>query len=239
MLYDKEYFLNSEIKGNFDELWSVINILRRECPWDRSQTAQSIKFKLVEESYEAIDSLDRQDFEGLAKELGDVILVCLFITKIMEDEGKFDLKFLFSSLIKKLIQRHPHVFGNKDLKTPEEVLQNWERMKKKEEKEGNNLSDVEKIFPSLYLAYRIYEKKINMGDLKIDGIYLKTRALELFSKLLDLIENEEKSEKEKVADTLSEILLNLVLISLYFKINPEEELRKKIKQLEKGEKNSR
>ncbi len=227
MVYQKEYFLNSDIKGDFDELWSIINILREECPWDRVQTAQSIKFKLVEESYEAVEALDRGNYAELAKELGDVILVSLFITKIMEQEGRFDIKLVFSSLIRKLIERHPHVFGKKELKTPEDVLQNWEQMKNKEQ--DNNSSD--KIFPSLYLAYRICEKKVNRGDLKIDIFELKNKTLELFSRLFDEVQLKDKEVSyELLADIISEILLNLVMIALNFKINPEEVLRNKVKE---------
>lgn len=227
MVYQKEYFLNSDIKGDFDELWSIINILREECPWDRVQTAQSIKFKLVEESYEAVEALDRGNYAELAKELGDVILVSLFITKIMEQEGRFDIKLVFSSLIRKLIERHPHVFGKKELKTPEDVLQNWEQMKNKEQ--DNNSSY--KIFPSLYLAYRICEKKVNRGDLKIDIFELKNKTLELFSRLFDEVQLKDKEVSyELLADIISEILLNLVMIALNFKINPEEVLRNKVKE---------
>jgi MazG family protein len=229
MVYEKEYFLNSDIKGDFDELWSIINILRRECPWDRTQTAQSIKFKLVEESYEVIEALDKGNFVELAKELGDVILVSLFITKIMEDEGKFDIKFVFSSLIRKLIERHPHVFGKKDLKTPEDVLKNWEKMKNKEQ--NNNSAETAKIFPSLYLAYRLCEKKVNTGDLNIDIFELKNKTLELFSRLFDEVQLKGKEvEHDLMADIISEILLNLVMIALNFKINPEEALRNKVKE---------
>ncbi len=219
--------MNYDVKGDFDELWSIINILREECPWDRAQTAQSIKFKLVEESYEAIEALDRGNFIELAKELGDVILVSLFIIKIMEQEGKFDIKLVFSSLIRKLIERHPHVFGKKELKTPEDVLQNWEKMKNEEQ----NNSSSDKIFPSLYLAYRICEKKVNRGDLKIDIFELKNKTLELFSRLFDEVQLKDKEVSTGLlADIISEILLNLVMIALNFKINPEEVLRNKVKE---------
>ncbi len=219
--------MNYDVKGDFDELWSIINILREECPWDRAQTAQSIKFKLVEESYEAIEALDRGNFIELAKELGDVILVSLFIIKIMEQEGKFDIKLVFSSLIRKLIERHPHVFGKKELKTPEDVLQNWEKMKNEEQ----NNSSSDKIFPSLYLAYRICEKKVNRGDLKIDIFELKNKTLELFSRLFDEVQLKDKEvSTDLLADIISEILLNLVMIALNFKINPEEVLRNKVKE---------
>jgi len=145
----------------------------------------------------------------------------------MEQEGRFDIKFVFSSLIRKLIERHPHVFGKKELKTPEDVLQNWEQMKNKEQ--DNNSSY--KIFPSLYLAYRICEKKVNRGDLKIDIFELKNKTLELFSRLFDEVQLKDKEVSyELLADIISEILLNLVMIALNFKINPEEVLRNKVKE---------
>lgn len=206
----KRRFSERKVEGTFSELVEIIRILRRECPWDRAQKVQDIKFKLVEESYEAIDKFDKSDLDGFASEIGDVILVALFIVKIMEDEGKFDLKYVIRKLILKLIERHPHVFGDKKLDTAEAVLKNWEKMKGKTKKDDFNL-----YMPSLYLIYRIIEK------------------------LKSTYETDEKKIKEKLKKQIVELLVDgnlknipelifkLAVLCSFEKINPEEEIRKR------------
>lgn len=202
-----------KIEGTFPELLEIVDILRRECPWDREQKVEDIKFKLVEEAYESIDKFDRGDVEGFASELGDVLLVVIFMIRIMQDEGKFDVKYVLKKLIQKLIERHPHVFGEKKLDTAKDVLKNWENMKGKIKKDDFSVS-----MPSLYLIYRIVEKiknkfgvsdeikrkiKIN-GDCNIPDLIFKYSVLcalegvnledEMRKKALHLIEKLEKEE---------------------------------------------
>jgi uncharacterized protein YabN with tetrapyrrole methylase and pyrophosphatase domain len=208
----KEYFKSGEIKGSFQEVWSVINILRKECPWDRNQTSESVKFKLVEEAYEAIQCIDDKNWEKFKKEIGDVILVALFHIKIMEDEGKFSLEDVFRELIQKLIQRHPHVFGERELKTPDEVLRNWEKSKG-EIKEGEfNLS-----MPALYLTYRVVEKLKHRDEIGKQDV--KSKIGELMEKIL----NGDVDE-----GILAELLFLTSVIAVEKGINPEDILRKKV-----------
>lgn len=207
----------SHVEGTFSELLEIIDILRKECPWDREQKVEDIKFKLIEESYEAIDKFDKGDIDGFASELGDVLLVALFIIRIMKDEGKFDVSYVLRKLIHKLIERHPHVFGDKRLDKAQDVLRNWEKMKGKVKKEDFNLS-----MPSLYLIYRVIEKiknkfgvsdgfkekligEINRTDVKdipkivfryavlcsLDGVNLEDEMRKI---VLEVIERLEKSE---------------------------------------------
>ncbi len=232
-LLDKSHFIAGKLEGSFDELWSIVNILRQECPWDRTQTVESVKFKIVEEAYEVLECIDSGNLSALKNELGDVILVCLFITKILEQEGKLSLKDVFLSLISKLISRHPHIFGDKKLNTPEEVLRNWERMKKNESAGKENNKDLKISMPSLYFAYRFFEKKINSGDLKdnIDKSDISYKLKKMFDDLL------QEEEKEKIKNAIREILFTLCFISALHNINPEEELRKKIKDYIQSEEN--
>lgn len=224
-LLDKGYFTAGKLEGSFDELWSIINILRAECPWDRTQTVESVKFKVVEEAYEVLECIDSGDFSALKSEIGDVILVSLFIIKILEQEGKISLKDVFLSLISKLISRHPHIFGDKNLNTPEEVLRNWEKMKKNESAGKENKKDLKISMPSLYFAYRFFEKKINSGDIK-DNIDKSDISVKLKKMVDDLLQDE---DKQKIKNAVREILFALAFISALHNVNPEEELRKKMK----------
>lgn len=230
-LLDKNHFITGEVEGSFEELWSIINILRAECPWDRTQTVESVKFKIVEEAYEVLECIDSGDFSALKNELGDVILVSLFIIKILEQEGELSLKDVFLSLISKLISRHPHIFGDKKLSTPEEVLRNWERMKRSESAGKGSGKDLKISMPSLYFAYRFFEKKINAGDIK-NSVDKSDISVKLKKMIDDLLQDE---DKEKIKNSVREILFTLAFISALHNVNPEEELRKKMKDYIQGE----
>ncbi len=223
IVMDKDYFRNGFFKGTFEEVWSAINILRRECPWDREQTVDSVKFKLVEESYETIDAYNSGKFQDMISEIGDIILVVLFIVKIMEDEGRFTLEDVFKKLVEKLVRRHPHVFGEKKLETAGEVLKNWESMKDEEKKRGNKESNDDKEFginmPSLYLAYRISERRKHKGRISLQDIdKVRSEARELFEKFIggDL-------------DDVGNFLFLISQICALYGVNPEEKLREKIR----------
>lgn len=235
-LLPKEHFTENEIAGTFQEVWSIINILRRECPWDRKQTTESVKFKLIEESYEALQCIDEKDWEKFKKELGDIMLVALFHIKIMEDEGKFTLSDVFRELVSKLVERHPHVFGEKELRTADDVLKNWEKSKGKSiKKDDFNFS-----MPALYLAYRIIEKLKHREELKKE-FQGKNIQDKIKSVLENILESRNKSFVEKklpeeddlhtnVQNEIGEILFLLTVISVEMGINPEDALRKKIKE---------
>lgn len=195
------------VEGTFSELLEIVDTLRKECPWDREQKVEDIKFKLVEESYEAIDRFDKGDLEGFASELGDVLLVVLFMIRIMQDEGKFDSNYVLKKLIHKLIERHPHVFGEKKLDNAKDVLRNWENMKGKIKKDDFNIS-----MPSLYLIYRIIEKIRNkLGSVED----LKERFK------VDRIDNSD----------IPELIFRYSVLCALDGINLEDEMRKRAIQI--------
>ena len=123
-------------KELFDQFCNIIAKLRAPdgCPWDRKQTAESMRKSLLEEAQEAVDAIDNKDDENLAEELGDVILVAAMITRIKEEEGKFNISDVLSGVNDKLIRRHPHIFGDAKASTPEEVLKLWNKVKEEEKK---------------------------------------------------------------------------------------------------------
>ncbi|MGM9815972.1 MAG: nucleoside triphosphate pyrophosphohydrolase [Lepagella sp.] len=146
------------------ELLDVLDTLRLKCPWDRKQTNESLRPNTIEEVYELCDALIANDNANICKELGDVLLHVAFYAKIAEEKGDFDFADVCTKLTKKLIFRHPHIYGNVDAETPEQVSQNWEKIKQKE-KDGNKtvLSGVPAALPALVKAKRVQEKAANVG----------------------------------------------------------------------------
>ncbi len=128
-------------KELFDKFCNIIEKLRAPdgCPWDRKQTAESLRKSLMEECEEAIEAIDKKDDENLCEELGDVLLVVGMIARIKEEEGKFNISDVLSGVNAKLIRRHPHVFGDAKASSPEEVLKLWNQVKEEEKKKKASL----------------------------------------------------------------------------------------------------
>ncbi|MDD4493962.1 MAG: MazG family protein, partial [Eubacteriales bacterium] len=141
-------------KCTFDDLLEVMRVLRSEkgCPWDRVQTHETLKKYLIEETYEVLDAIDLNDKDKLCEELGDVLLQVVFHAKVASDAGKFDISDVIDGICRKMVSRHTHVFGDAKADTPDEVLVNWEKIKKKEKGQSSNtqvMKDVPKSLPAL------------------------------------------------------------------------------------------
>lgn len=146
----------------FSRLLDIMDDLREKCPWDKKQTLQTLRHLTLEEVYELSDALLEEDLAEIKKELGDVLLHLVFYAKIGSEKGSFDIADVINSLNEKLIFRHPHIYGDTEVKDEEEVKQNWEKLKLKE---GNRsvLSGVSKGTPSIVKAFRIQEKVKGIG----------------------------------------------------------------------------
>lgn len=147
----------------FEDLLAIIEILRGSdgCPWDREQTHQSIRRELIEETYEAVEGIDRDDADMMCEEFGDILLQVVFHASIGKDAGRFDIDKICDGICKKLIYRHPHVFSDVIAETSEKVLENWDELKKKEKKQKNTgdvLNSVSKALPSLMRAQKLVKK---------------------------------------------------------------------------------
>ena len=156
---------------NFDDLLDIMNTLRAPggCPWDAEQTHKSIRRNFIEEVYEACEAIDTCDDRLLCEELGDVLLQVVFHAKIAQDRGAFSINEICDGVCKKLIYRHPHIFGDKDLKTSEEVLDMWEEVKKKEKNQNSiseSISQIAKTLPALIYAEKV-QKKAAKSDIKV------------------------------------------------------------------------
>lgn len=147
---------------SFAELVRLVDVLRRECPWDREQTPDSVKGNLIEEAYEVVDAIEKKNPTELRGELGDLLLHVLFQTKMANEKSEFSINDVIRGISEKLIRRHPHVFGDKEVKGSSQVAQNWEQIKLNEGRESL-LSGIPSHLPALIQAQRMQEKASNVG----------------------------------------------------------------------------
>ena len=142
----------------------VLNTLRRECPWDREQTFESLRNNTIEETFELVDAITDRNMEGIKEELGDLLLHVVFYSKLGEEEGAFDYTEVCNSLCDKLIYRHPHVYGDIHANTPEQVKENWEALKlRKKKRKSGTLGGVPRSLPAMVKAFRVGEKAASTG----------------------------------------------------------------------------
>ena len=206
----------------FGRLLDVLDRLRKECPWDRKQTNESLRPNTIEEVYELCDALMKNDRRDICKELGDVIMHVMFYAKIGEETGDFDIADVCNKEADKLIFRHPHVYGEATANTAQEVLESWEQIKLKE-KDGNKsvLSGVPQALPSVIKAYRIQEKARNVGfdweDKEDVWDKVKEELDELKTELM-------RGDKEKSTHELGDFLFSVINAARLYKLNPDTAL---------------
>ena len=203
----------------FSQLLDIMDDLRAKCPWDKKQTLQTLRHLTLEEVYELSDALLEEDLQEIKKELGDVLLHLVFYAKIASEKRSFDIADVIESLNEKLIFRHPHIYGDVEVKDEEEVKQNWEKLKLKE---GNKsvLSGVSKGTPSLVKAYRIQEK--------VKGIGFEFQNAEDAWKKVDeeLAEFHAETDLEKKEQELGDVFFSLINYARISGINPDSALEK-------------
>lgn len=208
---------------DFAKLREIIRTLRgpNGCPWDRKQTHQSLKRYLIEETYEVLEAIDEEDDEHLIEELGDVLLQVMLHAQIGEDEGMFSIDDVIRVLAEKMIRRHPHVFSTTEVADADEVVQNWEEIKKREKlDESTSLLDgIPKSLPGLLMAYELQKKAAKVGfdwdDPAPMWMKLQEEIAEFFTEL-------KTEDKEKLTKEFGDILFVLVNLGRFYKISPEE-----------------
>lgn len=214
---------------NFSKLREIIAVLRGPdgCPWDKEQTHESLKKYLIEETYEVVDAIDSGDIDHMIEELGDVLLQIMLHAQIGEDEGYFSIEDVIEGISAKMIRRHPHVFGSVEVKNAEEVIQNWEEIKKKEKEhtaEPSLLEGVSKSLPNLIRAYEIQKKAAKVG---FDWEEI-TPALEKVKEELQEFENEltgtDPEQQLLAKKEFGDLLFAFVNVARFLKIHPEEAL---------------
>jgi len=208
------------------ELIEVMKTLRSEngCPWDKEQNHISLKPYLIEEAYEVIDAIDKANDEELKEELGDLLLQIIFHAQIAAEEGRFNIYDVAATIVDKLKRRHPHVFGNAKVSGTDEVLSNWEIIKKSEGKESV-LEGLPASLPALLKARRIQEKVSRVGFDWSDAKGAIEKLEEEIGELKRCIENGKQVEIE---EEIGDILFSVVNVARLLKVDAEGALRKTI-----------
>jgi len=162
-IYDLEFRENETAVETWNDFVAIVRQLRRDCPWDREQTHESVKHLLIEEAYETVEAIDDGDPDQLRKELGDLLLHVVFHAVMAAESGAFDVEDVILSETEKLVRRHPHVFGDTEVANVDEVLTNWEQIKIREGEKKSAMEGVPRHLPSLLRAFRIQEKAAGVG----------------------------------------------------------------------------
>lgn len=205
----------------FQELSDIMIKLRKECPWDREQTHDSIKGATIEETYELIEAIDLKDYDEMKSELGDLLLHILFHSVIAEENNKFNINDVIDAIKNKLIRRHPHIFGDVKVNGTAEILKNWEEIKLSEGRESV-LEGVPKNLPGLARAYRLQEKASKVGfdwENKID-VWKK-----VIEEIEEMHEMEKNGDQKKLEEELGDVFFAMTNYARFLGINPENALR--------------
>ena len=208
---------------NLERLIEIISILRSEngCKWDREQTHESLKKNMLEEAYEAVDAINDNDDKHLQEELGDVLLQVVLHAQIAKEENSFNIEDVAKGISDKLIHRHPHVFGNTKVNSTEEILDNWERLKKEEKPHRKSIMDgISRAQSALMSAQKISKKAVNVGFEWPDE---KTLYECVFSEIEEFSKAKTTQEKE---EELGDILFAVVNLARWNKIDAEQALLK-------------
>ena len=218
--------INYERKNAYtvEDLREIVRILRAPggCPWDREQTHESIRRNFIEEAYEVAEAIDEGDPDHMKEELGDVLLQVLFHASIEEDAGRFDLDDVADGICRKLIYRHPHVFGSDTAETVGEVLTSWEALKRREKGQStytDTLRGVARSLPGLWRAEKIQSKAEKAG-FEWPGVQA---AMDKLSEELDELKAA-VAEGSNVKEELGDLLFAAVKIARFFRIDPEDAL---------------
>lgn len=220
---DKRYSL--------EDLQAIIEKLRGEggCPWDRVQTHETLREAMLEEAYEAVDAIERKDQVNLKEELGDVLMQVVFHAELAKETGSFTLEDVIKGICEKMIYRHPHVFGNAKADTADEVLVNWEMLKKQEKQiktQTEAMKQIPMVLPALIHAKKVQKKAADVGfDFTEIGDAMD-KVREEIAELTESIERGLGTDEEEFGD----FLFAVVNISRFLKINPEIALTKASKK---------
>ena len=218
-------FHSAESEANaIERLANIVRILRRECPWDKVQTHESLKRCMIEEAYEAVDAIDNNDFINLREELGDVLLQVVFHADLACEESHFDLKDVINDECEKMIRRHPHIFSEETAKTVDKVVEKWENVKSKEH--GNTthtqrLKDVPKALPALLRSDKVLKRA---ADANVEQSDFDT-SLKDAADTIDKIRNAgPEVGQSELSDRIGDLLLSIVNASRIAGVNSEESL---------------
>jgi tetrapyrrole methylase family protein/MazG family protein len=218
----------------FQELLSIMARLRGPdgCPWDREQTAASLRPCLVEETYEVLDALDTGDAAELREELGDLLLQVVFHAELAREQGQFEMKGVLDTLVAKLIRRHPHVFGTRSVRTAAEALAQWETIKSGErERSGRSAIDgIPRSLPALLRAERVQQRAARVGFDWPDATSATDKVGEELGEVLDALGRADVAATER---ELGDLLFAAVNVARLAAVDPERALKSAVERFER------
>ena len=230
-IYEAQFAESPERLEAYADFVAIVKQLRRDCPWDREQTHESVKHLLIEEAYEVVEAIDTQDWDELAEELGDVFLHVLFHSVIAEEGGRFDLGDVIEAETDKLVRRHPHVFGDEAERgsaaadDPDEVAASWEEIKQQEKDEDASTSVLDGVpaqLPALLRAYRMQQKAAGVGFDFPDRDDAWAKVEEELGEFRETVEEGDADDRE---EEFGDLLFALTNYARQAGINPENALR--------------
>lgn len=216
--------------NKIDELIEVMERLRGTdgCPWDKEQTPETLVPFIIEEAYEVIAAIDARSQDMLRDELGDLLFQIIFLSQLAKENGDFTMHDVVAASIDKMKRRHPHVFGSADVKTSEEVMENWEKIKKSEGKDrsnGRHLDSVPEHLPALLRAHKVTEKVSRVG---FDWENIGGALAKFEEEVVEFKDALDRRDLGSIEEELGDILFSVVNVSRLAEVNPEDALRKTI-----------
>lgn len=205
-----------------DRLLTIMDELREQCPWDRKQTFDSLRHLTIEETYELSESLLKGSHDDIKSELGDLLLHIVFYAKIGSEQSSFDIADIANRICDKLIQRHPHVYGDVEVADEQEVKTNWEQIKLKEGNKGV-LSGVPESLPPLVKAYRMQEKAAGVG---FDWDHTVGVIRKIEEELQEFYDEVDRNDKQSAEAEFGDLLFSLINYARFIGINPDDALSK-------------
>ena len=207
---------------SFVRLLKIMDELREQCPWDKKQTMESLRYLSIEEMYELSDAIVEQNNDEIKKELGDLLLHIVFYARIASESNTFDISDVINSVCDKLIHRHPHIYGDVEVADEIEVKKNWEKLKLKEGKKSV-LEGVPNSLPAMVKAFRIQEKVRGVG---FDWDNTSQVLGKVKEELNELEEEIEKKNAERIESEFGDLLFALINYARFVDVNPDDALEK-------------
>ncbi|RLB02653.1 MAG: nucleoside triphosphate pyrophosphohydrolase [Deltaproteobacteria bacterium] len=219
-----------DVGKDFEKLVQIIATLRGEggCPWDREQTPETVKRYLVEEAYEAVSEVERRNSSGVMEELGDLIFMTLFMAYLFQQRGDFTIEDVLKKAAAKMIYRHPHVFANRHVESPDEVKENWERLKKQEKSKKSDKLDIPRSLPALMRAHRLVGRAWSLSCPDDNPPGIRTFICNQLKALEDL--SGETNSADKARKHMGESLMAMVCLGRKYGINAEDVLHEAIQR---------
>ena len=211
-----------KVAASFLELVEIMDTLREKCPWDKKQTIQSLRSNTIEELYELIDAIIEEDWEGIKEELGDILLHVIFYAKIGTEQGHFTLQDSIEAISKKLIHRHPHIYGDVKVQDEEEVKRNWEQLKLQEGK-TSLLAGVPNSLPAMVKAFRIQQKVKQVGFEWENKEQVWDKVEEEIGEFMAEVA---ANDQEKMETEFGDVLFSMINYARFLNIDPESALEK-------------